>query len=125
MNSSENLTVSEAQSAAVARAPRVSHKDIERAIRGVYYAAGSAILTAEPVEAPVTAFNERAAARLTICLIVVANGFTVIGKSDPPSVDNCNPDLGRQSAYYDAIRQLWPLMGYALLDRVPVTPTPP
>jgi hypothetical protein len=55
---------------------------------------------------------------LTICLLVMKNGFTVIGKSAPASPDNFNADLGRKLAYEDAIRQLWPLMGFALRERL-------
>lgn len=46
------------------------------------------------------------------------NGFTVIGKSAPASPENFNAELGRQFAYDDAVRQLWPLMGYALRDKL-------
>jgi hypothetical protein len=42
----------------------------------------------------------------------------VIGKSVPASPDNFNPDLGRKLAYEDCIRQLWPLMGFALKERL-------
>lgn len=57
-------------------------------------------------------------AYLSICLLVMNNGFTVIGKSAPASPANFNADLGRQFAYEDAIRQLWPLMGFALRDKL-------
>ena len=51
---------------------------------------------------------------LTMCIIVMQNGFTIIGKSAPASAANFNAELGRKLAYEDAIRQLWPLEGYAL-----------
>jgi len=41
-----------------------------------------------------------------------------VGKSAPASADNFNADLGRKLAYEDAIRQLWPLMGFALRERL-------
>ena len=53
---------------------------------------------------------------LTICVVVLRNGFTVIGKSAPADETNFNPDLGRKFAREDAIRQCWPLMGYALKE---------
>jgi hypothetical protein len=34
------------------------------------------------------------------------------------SPENFNADLGRKFAYEDAVRQLWPLMGYALRDKL-------
>ncbi len=55
---------------------------------------------------------------LTICLLVTRNGFTLIGKSAPASPDNFDAELGRKPAYEDAVRQLWPLMGYALRERL-------
>ena len=55
---------------------------------------------------------------LSLCVLVVKNGFTVIGKSAPASADNFNADLGRKLAYEDAIRQLWPFMGFALRERL-------
>jgi hypothetical protein len=42
----------------------------------------------------------------------------VIGKSAPASPENFNAELGKKFAYEDAVRQLWPLMGFALRDRL-------
>ncbi len=55
---------------------------------------------------------------LTVCLVVMKNGFTVIGKAAPASPENFNVDLGRKYAYEDGVRQLWPLMGFALRDQL-------
>lgn len=46
------------------------------------------------------------------------NGFIMVGKSAPTSPENFNAELGRKLAYEDCIRQLWPLMGFALRDRL-------
>ncbi len=46
------------------------------------------------------------------------NGFTVIGKSAPASPENFDAETGRLFAYEDAIKQLWPLEGYALRERL-------
>ena len=51
---------------------------------------------------------------LTVCLITMDNGFTVVGKSAPASEENFCPEKGREFAHEDAIRQLWPLEGYLL-----------
>jgi hypothetical protein len=53
---------------------------------------------------------------LTICLLTMRNGFTVIGKAAPADKENFDPELGRQFAYEDAIHQLWPLEGYLLRE---------
>jgi len=55
---------------------------------------------------------------LSICLVVMRNGFIVVGKSAPASRENFNAELGRKLAYEDCIRQLWPLMGFALRDKL-------
>lgn len=52
---------------------------------------------------------------LTICLLVMKNGFTIVGKSAPTDFDE---DLGRRLAYEDAVRQAWPLMGYELKSKM-------
>lgn len=51
---------------------------------------------------------------LTICVLVLKNGFTVLGKSacaDPAQFD---AQIGRDIARDDAISHIWPLMGYKL-----------
>ena len=55
---------------------------------------------------------------LSICILVLENGFTIIGKSAPAAAKNFNAVLGRRLAYDDAIRQLWPLEGYLLRERL-------
>jgi hypothetical protein len=55
---------------------------------------------------------------LTVCILVMKNGFVVMGKSAPADPGNFNAELGAKFAREDAVRQLWPLMGYALRDRL-------
>lgn len=55
---------------------------------------------------------------LTICVLLLSNGFTIVGKSAPADPENFNADLGRKFAYEDAIRQMWPLEGYALREKL-------
>lgn len=113
----DSLKVTDAASAAVAVAPRVKLEDIEAAIGGIYYTSGlNAAQSGE--SAPVSQEHRAPLQILTICLIVMRNGFTVIGKSAPASPENFNADLGRQYAYEDAVRQIWPLMGFALRDKL-------
>jgi hypothetical protein len=50
---------------------------------------------------------------LTICLIVTKSGWTVIGHSTPLSGGNFDETKGREIAYENAVRQLWPLFGFA------------
>lgn len=55
---------------------------------------------------------------MTICVLVMRNGFMVIGKSAPADAANFNEALGRKFAREDAVRQLWPLEGYALREKL-------
>lgn len=110
----DSLKVTDDASKAVATAPRVALVDIEAAIGGVYYTTGQRAVADEALSAE----HLQPLGLLTICILVMRNGFTVIGKSAPASPENFNADLGRRFAYEDAIRQLWPLMGFALRDRL-------
>ena len=89
------LRVSEAESAAVAVAPRV---------------------TLESMEAKIVKIDYLYHKHLTICVLEMENGFFVVGESAPASAANFNADLGRKFAYENAIRQLWKLEGYALRE---------
>ena len=51
---------------------------------------------------------------LTFCVLVLRNGFTVTGQSACASPENFNAEIGRRIAREDAVRQVWPLMGYEL-----------
>jgi hypothetical protein len=55
---------------------------------------------------------------LTICILVLKNGFTVVGKSACASPENFDRELGRKIAREDAKRQIWPLEGYLLKDKL-------
>lgn len=116
----ESLQVTDAQSAAVAVAPRVQLKDIEAAISARYYTTGARAIIHADGDGDGTGPESNPLSLLTICILVMKNGFTVIGKSAPASPENFNADLGRKFAYEDAIRQLWPLMGFALRDRLAI-----
>jgi len=118
---SESLALTDARSAAVAIAPRVALADIEAAIAARFEFTADQLGAvakhdwASDVEVP--AVIEQLG-MLSICLLVMRNGFTIVGKSAPASRENFNAELGRQYAYEDAVRQLWPLMGFALRDRL-------
>lgn len=57
---------------------------------------------------------------MTICILQMVNGFVVVGKSAPADPANFNAELGKQFSYEDCIRQLWPLEGYALREKLTV-----
>jgi len=109
---SEALKATEEYSAARATHPRVSLDDMKAKISASYYfTAGEAVnALGQPAVGSL--------ALLTICILVMQNGFTVIGKSAPASPENFDAEKGRLFAYEDAIKQLWPLEGYALRERL-------
>lgn len=117
MTSTNSLEATEAEAAAGRTAPRVSLKDIENSIAGCYYLTGSQCIAPH-------AAHRGALDVLTICFMIMENGFVVIGKSAPASPENFDAELGRKFAYEDAVRQLWPLMGFALRDRLHNDPQP-
>jgi len=55
---------------------------------------------------------------LTFCILVLENGFTVTGESACASPENFDPELGRKIARANAVNKIWPLMGYALKQRL-------
>lgn len=55
---------------------------------------------------------------LTICVLVLKNGFTVIGKSACASPQNFDFELGHRIARADARRQIWALEGYRLRSQL-------
>lgn len=51
---------------------------------------------------------------LTICVLVLRNGFTITGKSACASPENFDAELGAKIARADARQQIWALEGYQL-----------
>lgn len=108
---SESLTATEALGAKGATHPRVSLADINDNIAAEYsFTADKALGDGVPIHESLKL--------LTLSVLVMRNGFVVIGKSAPASPENFDADKGRTFAREDAIRQLWPLMGFSLRDRL-------
>ena len=55
---------------------------------------------------------------LTFCVLVLQNGFKVIGDSACVSPENFDAELGRKYAREKAISKMWEPMGYALMDKM-------
>lgn len=107
-----SLQVTDQEAQAVAKAPRVTLDDINKAIGAEY------TFTANHAVRGLPGDDHESLKILTICLIRMKNGFVVIGKSAPASPENFNADLGAKFAREDAIRQLWPIMGFALREKL-------
>ena len=108
---SAGLEATERECAEGRTAPRVSLDDIKANIAAQYTFTGSGAIGPDvPGHSSLDV--------LTICLLVLRNGFTIIGKSAPASPANFDYELGAKLAFEDAVRQVWPLMGYALRERL-------
>jgi hypothetical protein len=55
---------------------------------------------------------------LTICVLTLWNGYTILGKSACADPKNFDAELGKRLARTDAVNQIWPLMGYELKSRM-------
>lgn len=104
-------------------AARVTPDSIEAKIKSEHYftandgAFGSACFAADSetaVSNVIWPTVPESLERLTICILVLENGFTILGKSAPASAANFDAELGRKIARADAINQIWPLEGYLL-----------
>lgn len=51
---------------------------------------------------------------VTICIIILENGFKVEGVSACVDPANYNEDIGRECAYENAFNKIWELEGYML-----------
>jgi Phage protein (N4 Gp49/phage Sf6 gene 66) family len=95
-------------------APRVTVAQIEQTLVAEAYITGDAI--------PVWLISSRgdhasvveSLSLLTVCVLVLKNGFTVVGASACASPDNFDEVLGRKVARQKAIDKIWALEGYRL-----------
>ena len=55
---------------------------------------------------------------MTIAIMTMENGFTIVGTSKPVDRDNFDLDLGRKFAEENALSQAWLLEGYLLHERL-------
>lgn len=109
----EALIADDMRAADGAEYPRVTLSSIEQKIVSVIFFTGgeaARAFDASPLYPPDLDV-------LTICLVTMGNGFTVVGKSAPADMRNFDEAKGREFAYEDAVRQLWPLEGYLLRSR--------
>ena len=56
--------------------------------------------------------------RTTLCMLTLENGYTIKGLSACVDPVEFNLDIGRKIAFEDALRQIWPLEGYLLAEKM-------
>lgn len=110
-------------------APRVTPADIEANIANSFYftAKQGAERAAYENGCNMAGSPEegRSLGLLTFCVLVLRNGFTVIGESACASPENFDAEIGRKIVRENAINKVWPLMGYELKSRLAIGPVPP
>lgn len=93
-------------------APKVTPQDIENNVASLNYLNLGDALERVGQPAPEAAF------RITLCLLTTTNGYGIVGKSACVDIKNYDKALGESVALADAKEQMWPLMGYALKERL-------
>lgn len=88
-------------------APRVTPADIEANIaEAIYINPGDYLRPGHP------------ASVLTICVLLLRNGFTVTGESACASPENFDAEMGRKIARANAVNKCWPLLGFSLKQKL-------
>lgn len=108
----KSLEATEALGAEGAEHPRITLDYIKSQIEDQWYMTADQTI---PVRARLAVADNLK--HVTLCVMLMRNGFVVIGKSAPMDPQNFDPAKGRTFAYEDAIRQLWPLFAFAYLSR--------
>ena len=107
-------------------APRITPEDIEANIVGEYFFTArdgrrGAIADGTYVGRELPQKNDAdlvALDLLTFCVLVLKNGYTVVGHSACASPENFDDEIGRKIARQHAVSKLWPLMGYELRTKI-------
>lgn len=100
-------------------APRVTPADLQANIASEhYFTAGDGAHGATLADGRDRSVYPSSLDLLTFCVLVLRNGFTVTGESACASPENFDAEIGRKIARENAVQKVWPLMGYALKDRL-------
>ena len=99
-------------------APRVTPADIEASIASTVYFTAFQGFKGNDDAVDQSMVTCDALRLLTFCVLVLRNGFTVTGESACASPENFDADIGRKIARENAKQKLWPLLGYALKDKL-------
>lgn len=99
-------------------APRITPDDLEATIVSeFYFTAGQGVLGESEMGTRPAGIAD-SLNRLTLCVLVLKNGFTVTGESACASPENFNADIGRKIARQNAVNKVWPLLGYELRSKL-------
>jgi Phage protein (N4 Gp49/phage Sf6 gene 66) family len=110
-----SLKLDDEVAASVAKAPRVSLADIESQVEFKHTLNGLDLL---PRSLQVGKDVATSLGCLTLAVVVLKNGFVVIGSSACASPENYDMALGEKFAYEHALRQLWGHFGFCLRQKL-------
>lgn len=91
-------------------APRVTPDALLAVIDSEHFFTGAEAVRILPQNSPLF--------QLTICLLVLKNGFIVTGESACASPENFDAEIGRNLARQSAENKIWPLLGYELKTKL-------
>lgn len=97
-------------------APRITPNAVEASITSEWYINAAEGVVPDDFQPPVPA--EHPLRRLTICVLVLRNGFTVTGESACVSPENFDAETGKLRARQNAVHKLGPLLGFALAEKL-------
>lgn len=89
----------------------VTKESIEAKIKSTYYLnAGAALAMMDKIDEA----DKANLSLVTICIIILENGFKVEGVSACVDPANYDEKIGRECAYENAFNKIWELEGYML-----------
>lgn len=111
-------------------APRLTPELIDAQISSEHYFRASDAWSHNYLLPDAEALAKQSLPCLTVCVLVLRNGFKVVGTSSCVSEANFDADIGRNVARENARRQVWELEGYLLKSMLanmvsPRDPIPP
>ena len=99
-------------------APRVTPKDIEDNIKSEHYFTAADGVRGTTLVGLRTTVAPETLGLLTFCVLILRNGFSVVGESACASPENFNAEIGRKIARENAKNKIWPLLGYELRTKL-------
>ncbi len=113
MSRDENAIENEIQAKGLT-APRLTPQHIDDQIASEYSFRVSNVLK----DVPLSPEGERALSCMTICVLVLRNGYVLTGESACASPENYDEALGHKIARDNARNKIWALEGYHLRTRL-------
>lgn len=101
--------------------PRLTMADVDASIAGIYYFNGLQGAMASGAHVP--GDHAEQLLRLTVCVVVLHNGFMQHGESYTVRTVDQNAQLGRELALIEAKARLLPILQYELKCRIPTLQT--